>query len=83
MIRNADAPTPSPTSDRRRRFLFAGAAAVALPGVMAQDRWPNKPVKMIIPFPPGQATDIYGRVFAERLFRKPTAQPSNKRCNDA
>ena len=69
MTQSADTSIFSPTSDRRRKLLFAGAAAVALPGVMAQDRWPAKPVRMIIPFPPGQATDIYGRLFAERLSR--------------
>lgn len=54
---------------RRRRLLLAAGATGFLHGAMAQDRWPSKPVRMIIPFPPGQATDIYGRLFAERLSR--------------
>ena len=54
---------------QRRKLLLAGAAAIALHHAAAQDRWPTKPVRMIIPFPPGQATDIYGRLFAERLGR--------------
>ena len=32
-----------------------------------QDAWPTRPVRMILPFPPGGGTDILGRLIAERL----------------
>ena len=33
----------------------------------AQDAYPSRPVKFILPFPPGGGTDILGRLIAERL----------------
>ena len=33
----------------------------------AQDAWPSKPIRFILPFPPGGGTDILGRLIAERL----------------
>src|SRR5580765_3084799 len=33
----------------------------------AQDAYPSRPLKFILPFPPGGGTDILGRVIAERL----------------
>src|SRR6185295_937973 len=33
----------------------------------AQDAYPSRPVRFILPFPPGGGTDILGRVIAERL----------------
>lgn len=49
-----------------RRLLAALALACAAPVVFAQ-AYPSKPVKLIVPFPAGGGTDIYGRVVANKL----------------
>lgn len=53
-----------------RRLLLVGIAAAAVLGaaapVMAQD-YPNKVIKLIVPYPPGGATDVIGRVMAQKL----------------
>ncbi len=50
----------------RRSLLVATAATLALPA-LAQPRWPDRPLKIIIPWPPGQATDLVGRLYAQKL----------------
>ena len=54
----------------RRDFLAstagAGAAALAPLPVRAQ-AYPNNIVRIIVPFPPGGATDVLGRVVAHHL----------------
>jgi tripartite-type tricarboxylate transporter receptor subunit TctC len=51
-----------------KRFLFLVAAlAVAHAAFGQQQSYPNRPLRIIIPWPPGQATDLAGRVVAQQL----------------
>jgi tripartite-type tricarboxylate transporter receptor subunit TctC len=66
---NAVATSPNTT---RRSILgatgFALAGGLSLPSVsLAQAKYPNKPIKIVIPWPPGQATDLVGRALAQGL----------------
>ncbi|WP_149541155.1 Bug family tripartite tricarboxylate transporter substrate binding protein [Siccirubricoccus phaeus] len=57
------APRPRLT---RRTLLAATGATLAAPAV-AQGEFPNRPLRMIIPFPPGGGSDILGRLLAQRM----------------
>ena len=53
----------------RRRALIASTASLVLaPAVgRAQDKWPSRQVRFIVPFPPGGGTDTVGRIIADQL----------------
>jgi tripartite-type tricarboxylate transporter receptor subunit TctC len=51
----------------RRSILAAGAGLLAAPAVKAQGAWPARPVRVIVPWPPGGSTDVLVRVYCEYL----------------
>ena len=57
-----------------KRFLFQallalGLAGALLPNSLAQG-YPNKPIRLIVPFPPGGGNDVIGRIIAQKLTER-------------
>src|SRR3954466_966272 len=56
--------------DSNRRRLVAATAALpitALVPAWAQDKWPSKPIKLLVGFPPGGGADAMARLVAAKL----------------
>ena len=67
---------PSNTKNSRRHLLMwtaslcLGATAGLHTTAHAQDAWPSKPLRLIVPFTPGGVTDTSGRLIAESLGKR-------------
>jgi len=51
----------------QRRSLLAAPLVLGATAATAQGAYPNRPVRVIIPWPPGQATDLAARIISQRL----------------
>ena len=62
-------PAPPVVSRRAAILASAGATAAVLasPRIARAQAWPNRPVKLILPYAPGGATDLIGRPWADKL----------------
>jgi tripartite-type tricarboxylate transporter receptor subunit TctC len=49
------------------RIIAATIALCLAPGLAAAQAWPSKPVKIVVPFVAGGATDVVARLLAQRL----------------
>ena len=53
--------------NRRDILQILGASAGLAPLTGWPQNYPSRPIKVIIPFPPGGPTDILGRIVAQKL----------------
>lgn len=73
--RSPETPPPADVGSRTSKEIdlskalraFLGATALVSSLAAAAETYPSKPVRLVIPFPPGGGTDIIGRELATRL----------------
>jgi tripartite-type tricarboxylate transporter receptor subunit TctC len=56
---------------KRRHLLGAGIGVLATPAIVRADaRYPDRTIRLVVPFPAGGATDVVGRMFADKMTRR-------------
>ena len=51
-----------------RAFIAFAAIGLALPAIAAESPFPNRPVRMLIPYPAGGGLDLPGRAVAQKFL---------------
>lgn len=60
---------------RRSRFLrslltLSACSLLATPVALATDNWPNKPIRLVVPYPPGGSSDIIARSIGQVISQE-------------
>ena len=58
---------PTIINCQRRQLLKASVALVLVPGFAKAQTFPAKPIKLVVPFPPGGLIDTMARLVSARL----------------
>src|SRR5215831_2603750 len=59
----------------KARALLVFCAALLAQSALAQSAWPSKPIRWIVPFPPGGPADVVTRIVSSKLAER-TGQPN-------
>ena len=51
----------------RRLVAATGVLLLTAGAAIAQDKYPSKPIRMVVPFPPGAASDFLARAIGQKL----------------
>jgi tripartite-type tricarboxylate transporter receptor subunit TctC len=58
-----------------RRLLVVALAALAIAGPAVAQEYPTKPVRILVPYPPGGASDVTARILADKLSKRWGGKP--------
>jgi tripartite-type tricarboxylate transporter receptor subunit TctC len=50
-----------------KAMIAAAVLTLAVPSLQARAEWPERPIKMIVPFPAGSSSDTVGRIVAAKM----------------